>query len=195
MTQTRALLVVDVQVDFCEGGALAVKGGFQVAHRISNDLTQSGPYAVIAASRDWHDAPPSTNNGHFALPPRTPNYATTWPVHCVAETHGADYAAGLYLPPDTYHLRKGQGAAHYSAAQGVTSAGFTLTDVLSMDDRAVTEVDVVGLATDYCVKSTVLDLLAAGLAVNVLTDYCAGVNRVTSARAIIEMDEAGALIH
>lgn len=191
MSGVRALLVVDVQVDFCEGGALAVKGGFQVADRISNDLTTRA-YAAILASRDWHDAPPSTNDGHFALPPTQPDFATTWPVHCVAESHGADYVAGLYLPPDTYHLRKGQGAAHYSAAQGVTDRGSSLTSVLGIE--AITQVDVVGLATDHCVKATVLDLLAAGLEVTVRTDYCAGVNPVSTARAIVEMADHGALV-
>lgn len=190
MTLThRALIVVDVQNDFVEGGSLAVEGGLEVAAAITLHLEQyADTYAAVVASRDWHDAG-STNGGHFHAPGEEPDYAITWPVHCVSSEHGSDYAPGLDLSRVTHHVRKGMGAPAYSAFEGVTDDGATVASVLH--DLGVTEVDVVGIATDYCVRATVLDARAAGLAVTLLPGLHAGVTSETSSAALAEMRDAG----
>src|SRR5918994_1300480 len=105
---TRALIVVDVQNDFCEGGALAVDGGSAVARAVTGYLAdQADRYAMVVATRDWHAPLPDTNAGHFAVD-APPDFVTTWPVHCVAGTAGAEYHPALTLPPGTVHVRKGQ---------------------------------------------------------------------------------------
>src|SRR5689334_18459113 len=102
----RALLVVDVQNDFCEGGSLAVAGGLEVGTRISEHLAaHAGDYDLVVASRDWH-TPGSTNQGHFAADGEEPDFTTTWPVHCVAGTPGAEYAPTLRTDAVTHHVRK-----------------------------------------------------------------------------------------
>ena len=103
-----ALIVVDVQNDFCEGGSLAVAGGAAVAARISDHLRRHGDrYDTVVATRDWHAPLHDTNDGHFAAPGDEPDYVTTWPVHCVAGTPGADYHPALELPERTVHVVKG----------------------------------------------------------------------------------------
>ena len=185
----RALVVVDVQNDFVEGGSLAVTGGRDVATRISEHLAaHADDYAAVIASRDWHDAH-GTNDGHFAEPGTDPDYAATWPVHCVSTTGGSDYAPELVTDRITHHVRKGMGVAAYSAFEGVTDDGSTLLDVLT--GLGVTEVDVTGIATDYCVRATVLDARRAGLAVRLLDGLHAGVAPETSAAAVAEMTAAG----
>ena len=189
---TRALIVVDVQNDFVEGGSLAVTGGRAVATRISEHLAaHAGDYAVIAASRDWHHSPADgdTNSGHFAAPGEEPDYDTTWPVHCVSDAPGSDYAPELVTDAVTHHVRKGQGVPAYSAFEGTTDDGATLADVLRT--AGVTEVDVSGIATDYCVRATALDARREGFAVRLLEGLHAGVAPETSATALVEMAEAG----
>lgn len=186
---TRALIVVDMQNDFVEGGSLAVTGGRDVATRISEHLAaHADDYAAVVASRDWHDAH-GTNDGHFAEPGTDPDYVSTWPVHCVSTTGGSDYAPELVTDRITHHVRKGMGVAAYSAFEGVTDAGVTLRAVL--DDLGVTEVDVSGIATDYCVRATVLDARRAGFAVHLLDGLHAGVAPESSATAVAEMADAG----
>ena len=115
---TRALIVVDVQNDFCEGGALAVSGGSAVARAVTGYLAQQADrYAVVVATRDWHAPLPDTNDGHFAVGAE-PDYVSTWPVHCVAGTPGAGYHPDLQLPERTVHVRKGQGRQDYSGFEG-----------------------------------------------------------------------------
>ena len=191
MTGThRALLVVDVQNDFCEGGSLAVTGGLAVGTGISELLaTSSADYDLVVASRDWHD-PTGTNNGHFAAPGEAPDFVTTWPVHCVAGTAGADYAPTLDTAAVTHHVRKGQSQPAYSMFEGVTDDGEGLVDLLRRHD--VRSVDVVGIATDYCVRATTLDALDAGLEVAVLGDLVAAVAPETGAAARESMMAAGA---
>lgn len=186
---TRGLLVVDVQNDFVEGGSLGVTGGSAVAERISAHLAaHAGEYAVVAASRDWHDAE-GTNAGHFHAPGEDPDYVTTWPVHCVAGEEGSAYAPGLETGAITHHVRKGMGEPAYSAFEGVTDDGRRLADVLR--DAGVTEVDLAGIATDYCVRATALDARREGFAVRLLDGLHAGVAPATSEAAVREMAEAG----
>lgn len=188
---TRALLVVDVQNDFTEGGALGVVGGAAVARGISELLARSGDdYDLVVSSRDWHDGD-SDNGGHFATT-EPPNFTTTWPVHCVAGTEGAEYHPDYATGSVDVHLYKGQGKPSYSAFQGITDEGITLPEVLRRNE--VTEVDVVGIATDYCVRASVLDAIALGLSVRVLTDYVAGVAPESSEKSLREVADAGAVL-
>jgi nicotinamidase/pyrazinamidase len=192
---TKALIVVDVQNDFVEGGSLGVTGGRDVATRISEHLAaHADDYAVIAASRDWHHDPVDgdTNSGHFAAPGEDPDYNTTWPVHCVSDGPGSDYAPELMTDAITHHLQKGQGVPAYSAFEGVTDDGATLADVLRT--AGVTDVEITGIATDYCVRATALDARREGFAVRVLDRLHVGVAPETSAAAVAEMVEAGVVV-
>lgn len=185
---TRALLIVDVQNDFTEGGALAVTGGDAVAAAITAHLAaHADDYSVIVASRDWHD-PDSDNGGHFAA--GEPDFAGTWPVHCVAGTPGADYDPLLDTARVTHHVRKGQGRPAYSLFEGVTDAGGSVAELLT--DHGVVDVDVVGLATDYCVRASALDAIEHGLRVRILTGLVAGVAADSSEAALAELAHAGA---
>lgn len=189
---TRALFIVDVQNDFTEGGALGVDGGDAVAEGITRHLAEHAEqYALIAASRDWHEAS-GDNGGHFALPPATPDYVDTWPVHCVANTPGADYDPLLDTAPITHHLYKGQGRPDYSLFQGETDAGESAADLIR--EHGITDVDIVGIATDHCVRASALDALESGVRVRVLGGLVAGVAPESSAAAIAELEAAGAEI-
>lgn len=184
---SRALLIVDVQNDFTEGGALAVAGGDAVASAVSAFLeAHAADYEVIIASRDWHDAA-GDNGGHFAA---EPDYVDSWPVHCVAGTPGADYDPLLVTDAVTHHVRKGQGEPAYSMFEGVTDAGDTVGAVLTQ--AGVLSADVVGIATDHCVRASALDALAHGVRVRVFTDLIAGVAPETSTAALAELAHAGA---
>ncbi|MCL2541284.1 MAG: isochorismatase family protein [Nocardioidaceae bacterium] len=186
---TRALIVVDVQNDFVEGGSLGVVGGKDVATAITAHLAvHAQEYAVVAASRDWHNAG-ETNGGHFAEPGDEPDFATTWPVHCVSGEHGSEYAPELDTTDVTVHVVKGMGEPAYSAFEGVTSSGERLVDVLHA--AGVTSVDVTGIATDHCVRATALDARAAGFDVRLPHGLHAGVAPDTSAAALEEMAAAG----
>jgi nicotinamidase/pyrazinamidase len=188
----RALLIVDVQNDFVEGGSLGVTGGRDVATRISEHLAaHADDYAAVVASRDWHHAD-ETNGGHFAEPGTEPDFATTWPVHCVSTTGGSDYAPELDTSHVTHHVRKGMGVPAYSAFEGVTDDGSDLATVLR--DLGVTELDVTGIATDYCVRASVLDARRLGLDVHLLDGLHAGVAPATSEAAVAEMTDAGARV-
>ncbi len=187
---TRALLIVDVQNDFVEGGSLAVEGGRAVAARISAHLAEHADgYALVIASRDWHD-PDSSNGGHFHAPGTEPDFATTWPVHCVSNDAGSDYAPELAVDRITHHVRKGMGVPAYSAFEGVLGDGRPLTDLLR--EHGVTDLDVVGIATDYCVRASVLDARDHDFGVRVLDGMHAGVAADSSAAALEEMASAGA---
>ena len=185
----RGLLVVDVQNDFCEGGALGVAGGNRVASGISEFIAEhASEYAVIVASRDWHDAD-NDNGGHFAPEGEAPNFVTTWPVHCVAGTAGAQYHPDLTLHDQTLHVKKGQGVPSYSMFEGHSDEGQTVEEILT--SAGVTEVDVVGIATDHCVRASALDARGAGFEVRVLNDLIAAVSPDTERSARAEMTEAG----
>jgi len=186
---TRALLVVDVQNDFTEGGALAVQGGSAVAQGITR-LLEADPeaYDVVIASRDWHDAD-NDNGGHFHP---EPDYVDSWPEHCVAGSTGAEYHPDFATHHVDLHVRKGQGIPAYSAFEGTTNDGGTLH--AELDRLGVTEVDVAGLATDYCVLASALDALASGRRVRILTDLVAGVAPDSSAAALERLTAAGAAL-
>ncbi len=182
-----ALLIVDVQNDFTEGGALAVAGGDAVAERITAFLAEhASDYEAIIASRDWHDAD-NDNGGHFA---DEPDYVDTWPVHCVAGTEGADYDPLLVTDAITHHVRKGQGKPAYSMFEGVADGGESVGQLLA--ERGILTVDVVGIATDHCVRATALDALAHGVHVRVLTSLIAGVDEAASEAALAELAYGGA---
>ena len=184
---SRALLIVDVQNDFTEGGALAVDGGDAVASAISAFLaTHADDYAVIVASRDWHDET-GDNGGHFA---DTPDFVDSWPAHCVAGTDGAAYDPLLDTGAVTHHVRKGQGLPAYSMFEGVSDDGSTVHAVLSA--AGVVTADVVGIATDHCVRASALHAIEHGVRVRVLTDLVAGVAPESSEAALAELAHASA---
>lgn len=184
---TRALFIVDVQNDFTEGGALGVDGGDAVALGVSRHLsTYAGDYSLIAASRDWHD-PEGDNGGHFS---DQPDFVDSWPMHCVAGTPGAEYDPGFNTGAVTHHLRKGQGKPDYSLFQGVTADGRTAAELI--EQHGITDLDVVGIATDHCVRASALDALALGVRVRILRDLVAGVGAESSAAALAELEAAGA---
>lgn len=198
---SRALLVVDIQNDFTEGGALAVAGGAEVARRVSAYLAEHrAEYALVLASRDWHNAE-GDNGGHFAAPGEAPNFTTTWPVHCVAGTEGAEFHPALTLAPGDGYVYKGSGIPAYSLFEGVPgdaagplAAEPALPIAEYLREAGITGVDVVGIATDHCVRATALDARSAGLEVRVLSDLIAGVAPEPSRHALSELRAAGVLI-
>jgi nicotinamidase/pyrazinamidase len=183
----RALIVVDVQNDFCEGGSLAVAGGADVAAAITDLIAQSeGKYRHVVATRDCHIAP----GGHFS---DRPDFRTSWPAHCVAGTEGVgfhpNFAPAVASGAIEAVFDKGAYAAAYSGFEGVDENGTPLADWLR--DHGVTEVDVVGIATDHCVRATALDAAREGFATQVLLDLTAGVAEATTEQAQEEMRRAG----
>ena len=183
----RALMVIDVQNDFCEGGALAVSGGAAVASKISKFL-EASQYDLVIASRDWHN-PIGNNSGHFADVGSEPNYKSTWPVHCVADTDGAAYHPNLNTELVGEHIFKGQGENGYSIFEGVTSSGQSFAELLKT--HQIDEVDVVGIATDHCVLASALDSKNHGLKVRVISSLTAGVSEVSTEAAIDQMIDSG----
>jgi nicotinamidase/pyrazinamidase len=178
----RALIVVDVQNDFCEGGSLAVPGGAFVARSISERLaTEAGQYAHVVASQDHHIDP----GAHFSA---HPDFVDTWPPHCVAGSAGADFHPDLDTSRVEAVFRKGEHAAAYSAFEGTDEAGTPLADWLRQ--RGVTDLDIVGIATDHCVRATAADAVASGLGTRVLLGLTAGVAPDSTARALTELRDA-----
>ncbi len=177
---TRALLVVDVQNDFCEGGSLAVAGGAAVAGAISAHLG-SGGYAHVVATRDHHVDP----GGHFAA---APDYLDTWPAHCVVGTGGEALHPALDRGPIEAVFDKGEYAAAYSGFEG-RADGVPLADWLR--GHGVDAVDVVGIATDHCVRATALDAVAAGFSTRVLLHLTAGVAEASTDAALDQLRTAG----
>jgi nicotinamidase/pyrazinamidase len=185
---TRALFIIDVQNDFTEGGALGVEGGAAVAAGISELLrSHPGRYQHVFASRDWHNAD-DDNGGHFATD-APPDFVTTWPAHCVADTPGAEYHPALDTASVDVHVRKGQGVPAYSIFEGTTDDGMTVSDKL--DEFGILDIDVVGIATDHCVRASALNAVEHGRHVRVLTDLIAGVAPESSDAALVELGHAG----
>jgi nicotinamidase/pyrazinamidase len=182
----RALIVVDVQNDFCEGGSLAVTGGAAVAAAISARLRTDGDrWDHVVATRDHHVDP----GAHFS---EHPDFVQTWPPHCRTGTPGASFHPELDVAPIEAVFDKGRFTAAYSGFEGRTPAGAALRDWLA--ERGVTEVDVVGIATDHCVRATALDAAGAGFATTVLLDLCAGVAPDSTDRALTELRAAGVTV-
>lgn len=187
---TRALIVVDVQRDFCEGGALAVTGGAAVAAAISELLGTDHGYDHVVASRDHHIDP----GEHFSA---EPDFVDTWPPHCVAGTPGAEFHDNLVHRDFAAVFEKGRHAAAYSGFEGVGAPDGPAVD-RSLDDwlraHGVTEVDVCGIATDHCVRATALDAAAAGYATTVLLPLTAAVSPERIPEVVAEWAAAGIAI-
>ncbi len=179
---TRALVVVDVQNDFCEGGSLAVAGGAAVAAAITDHMrTSAGDYAHVVATRDHHVDP----GGHFA---EQPDYLDTWPAHCVAGTAGAELHPELDRRPLEAVFDKGEHAAAYSGFEG-RAGGVPLADWLR--SAGVDAVDIAGIATDHCVRATALDAVGNGFAARVLLHLTAGVAEASTEAALEQLRSAG----
>ncbi|MFC9946163.1 isochorismatase family protein [Streptomyces pratensis] len=183
----RALIVVDVQNDFCEGGSLAVAGGADVAAAITDLIGEAQPgYSHVVATRDHHIDP----GDHFSS---APDFENSWPPHCVAGTEGVgfhpNFAPAVASGAIDTVFDKGAYAAAYSGFEGVDENGTGLAQWLR--DRSVTAVDVVGIATDHCVRATALDAAREGFATQVLLDLTAGVAEGTTERALEELRTAG----
>jgi len=177
---SRALIIVDVQNDFCEGGSLAVPGGAGVAAGISAAL-KSGSWDHVVATKDYHIDP----GAHFS---EHPDFVDSWPAHCVVGTEGASFHPALETERVEAVFHKGEHKAAYSGFEGHTREGEGLADWLRA--RSVTEVEVVGIATDHCVRATALDAKQAGFATTVLLDLTAGVAAATTTAALAQFEEA-----
>ncbi|NYG56596.1 isochorismatase family protein [Nocardioides perillae] len=188
----RALVVVDVQVDFCEGGSLPVTGGAAVAAGLGDalrawraDPAGAGGWAHVVATKDHHVDP----GDHWS---DSPDFEHSWPVHCEVGTAGEAFHPALdaaALEAVEAVFTKGEHAAAYSGFEGHDPAGTPLASWLR--ERGVTAVDVVGIATDHCVRATALDAAAEGFATTVLLAHCAGVAPATTEAALAEMRDAG----
>lgn len=175
------MIIVDVQNDFCEGGALAVAGGTAVATGISALLADS-PYSVVVATRDWHIDP----GAHFSA---DPDYVDSWPPHCRAGTPGADFHPALDTRSVQAVFDKGAYSAAYSGFEGTDDAGVPLAKWLR--DKGIESVDVVGIATDHCVRATALDAAAADFRTRVLLDLTAGVSPQNHESTVADFRAAG----
>ncbi len=187
----RALLIVDVQNDFCEGGSLPVAGGAEVARRVAEHvLATSGRYAAIVATADWHLDP----GEHWAAPGTEPDFSQSWPVHCRVGSGGEELHPALApaLPRVDAVFRKGQHRAAYSGFEGLAGEDDGTVGLADwLHRRAVTALDVVGLATDYCVMATAVDAVRAGFDTTVLVGLTAGVAPATTEAALDTMRHAG----
>lgn len=184
---THAIVIVDVQKDFVEGGSLAVSGGQKVADHVSNLVIpvfqQVKPDTRIFFTKDWHIEP----GDHFS---ENPDFIDSWPQHCVAESEGAEFASdfGDILPENIF--QKGQYAASYSGTEGVNIDGNDLIKVL--DEAGIERVDVLGIAFDYCVKETAIKLAEAGFEVNVIKYFTASVHPENDLNVIADIERHGA---
>ena len=198
---SRALIIVDVQNDFCPGGSLATQRGAEVASAISEFIQTRGPlYGAIVTTQDWHVDP----GEHFS---ETPDYRTCWPVHCVAGTPGA----ALHEDLETEHVdagfRKGAYTAAYSGFEGLQipedavatgeyEPGQQTVDTLeiTLDDwlqeRGIEQVDIVGIATEHCVRATAVDAVDAGYATRVLLDLTSAVSEEAVEEVLDQLQEA-----
>lgn len=181
----RALIIVDVQNDFCEGGALAVPGAAAVARNVSRYVDSAAGrarYCHVVATQDWHIDP----GAHFS---EHPDHMTSWPPHCVAGSPGADFHPALSTDRIEAVFKKGAVSAGYSGFDGIDDDGTALGDWLRQ--RGVDSVDVVGVATDHCVRATAEDAVRAGFSTAVLPHLTAGVSEDSTATALAAMRTAG----
>ncbi len=199
----KALIIVDVQNDFCEGGSLAVAGGAALATEISDMLAETTDFDFVAATQDWHVEPGS----HFS---ETPDFRTSWPVHCVAGSKGAALHRNLDTEDIDAYFRKGRYDAGYSGFDGLLapedevavgereaheSAMENNESPVSLDDwlreNDIDDVVIVGIATEHCVRATALDAVNAGYNTTVLRDLVAGIDEDAIEEAIEELEDAG----
>jgi len=180
---SRALIVVDVQVDFCEGGSLAVAGGAATAASIAQYLAGDPGYDLVVATRAHHIDP----GAHFSA---EPDYVESWPPHCVAGTPGAGFHPDLGFPAFDGVFDRGEYAAADSGFDGLDhTRGVTLADFLTQ--RGVTAVDVCGIATDHCVDATALDAARLGFDTTVLLGLTAAVDPANTPAVAARWAEAG----
>ena len=182
-----ALVVVDVQNDFCEGGSLPVAGGAQVAASITEHLQHNADrYAAVVATQDWHHDP----GEHFS---DDPDFVDSWPQHCVVGTPGADFHPALETSQIQATFRKGANEAAYSGFEGLTTGpdGGEVALAPWLREHGIDAVEVVGIATDHCVRATALDAAAEGFTTTVLLDLTAGVAPATTSDALRQLREAG----
>ncbi|WP_374929818.1 isochorismatase family protein [Kytococcus sedentarius] len=195
-TRTTALLVVDVQNDFCPGGSLATTEGDAVARAIAEHIRAAGDhYAAVVATQDWHEDP----GDHWS---DEPDFVDSWPVHCEVGTPGAEFHPAVAEVAEAFDavFRKGRFEAAYSgfeghlASEGDTSGDDAEPTMLAtwLRDRGIETVEVCGIATDHCVRATVIDALSAGFAAHVLLPLTSGVDEAASTSAVQEMEAAGA---
>ena len=173
------LIIVDVQHDFCPGGALGTDRGNEVAEKISSLQSE---YDTVVATQDWHIDPGS----HFA---EDPDFIDSWPVHCVADSYGAQMHEAI--GPAQAYFRKGEYTAAYSGFEGAAN-GVLLAEWLREHD--IDAVDIVGIATDHCVQATAADALKEGFSVRVLSEYCSPVDPDRGDAALAKLEKAGATI-
>ncbi|MGH3362203.1 MAG: isochorismatase family protein [Nocardioides sp.] len=188
----RALIVVDVQNDFCEGGSIPVTGGAQVAHdvaeilhRWSSRAPDAPDYAHAVATKDHHIDP----GDHWS---EDPDFEHSWPVHCKVGTDGEAFHPNLDPQPFDAIFLKGEHEAAYSGFEGRATGDVALADWLR--HREVTDVDICGIATDYCVRATALDAVENGFTVRLLRDLCADVAAESTERTLAELRTAGVTI-
>jgi nicotinamidase/pyrazinamidase len=177
----RALIVVDVQKDFCEGGSVAVPGGAALAPAINDYLSGQTGYQHVVATKDFHIDPGAHFSDH-------PDYKSSWPPHCIAGSPGADFHPDLDTGPIEAVFRKGAYGPAYSGFEGLDEDGTSLLHWLR--EQGVDEVDIIGIATDHCVRRTAVDAAAAGLATRVLLDLTASVAQESVVAARAEMSAA-----
>ncbi|MCR2053049.1 isochorismatase family protein [Actinomyces bowdenii] len=179
----RALVIVDVQPTFCEGGALPVNGGNDVARRVAAYATaHREDYDMVVTTQDWHIDP----GRHFS---EEPDYVDTWPPHGVAGTRDADLHEALAEVEVDVAVKKGQYSAAYSGFEGVDDSGTSLQRILAAE--GITDLDVIGLAESHCVKDTALDGAARGYRVRVMTDLTAPVTPEQGAAARAALAQVG----
>ena len=181
----RALIITDVQNDFCEGGSLAVDGGAAVARGISELLATDHDYDHVVATKDFHIDPGDHFSDH-------PDFVSSWPRHCEVGTAGAEFHPVFDPSAVEAVFLKGRHSAAYSGFEGADDSGTALADWLR--ERGVDAVDVAGIATDSCVKATAADAVAAGFTTRVLLDLTAGVSPTTTADALDALRAAGVAV-
>lgn len=182
-----ALVIVDVQNDFCEGGALPVSGGNAVAEAIADFVETSGHnYNLILFTADWHTSPPSSNG---APVPDSPDFIDPWPAHCIKNTRGAAFHDAIGRIPKYREdiFRKSQEHANYSGLHGINSNGDTLAEVLKFSE--IKHVDIVGIAGEFCIKYTALDCVAEGFVVSVLPRMVASIGGAATTAAVVQIIE------
>jgi nicotinamidase/pyrazinamidase len=183
----RALIIVDVQNDFTEGGSLAVTGGAAVARAITEHVhVHRGDYVAVAGTRDWHIDPGSHFSAH-------PDYVDTWPPHCVVGTDGALSHPAIDTAAVDAWFTKGEHSAAYSGFEGATDEGGQRVGLGTwLRERSIDALDVIGIATDHCVRATALDAVSEGFSTRVLLGLTAGVAPATTTAALAQLRDAGA---